>query len=83
MTRDIGIWKPDPRHVILGAEEIGVAPEQCIFIGDGRLDMIAARGAGMIPVHLAGGAADGENLDCDYQVDHLREAIELIGRLIS
>ena len=82
VTRDIGIWKPDPRHVLLGAEAISVAPERCIFIGDGRLDMLAARGAGMTPVHLAGGAADGENLDCDYRVDHLREAIALIGRLI-
>ncbi len=82
VTRDIGIWKPDPRHVLLGAEAIGVAPERCIFIGDGRLDMLAARGAGMTPVHLAGGAADGESLDCDYRVDHLREAIALIGKLI-
>ncbi len=78
ITRDIGIWKPDPRHVLLGAEAIGVAPERCIFIGDGQLDMIAARGAGMTSVHLSKEAG----LECDYRVTGLREAIALIGRLI-
>jgi HAD superfamily hydrolase (TIGR01509 family) len=78
ITRDIGIWKPDPRHALAGAEAIGLAPERCIFIGDGQLDMLAARGAGMTAVHLSLEAGP----PCDYRVGHLNEAISLIGRLI-
>lgn len=82
ITRDIGIWKPDPRHVLAGAEAIGVAPERCIFIGDGRLDMLAARGAGMTSVHLSDGLAGDRGPECDYRVEGLGEAMALIGRLI-
>lgn len=82
VTRDVGIWKPDPRHVLMGAKAIGTAPERCIFIGDGMLDMMAARGAGMTAVHLAGTNRNGQQPDCDHQVSHLREALDLIRQLI-
>ena len=78
ITRDIGIWKPDPRHVLLGAEAIGVPPDGCIFIGDGRLDMIAGGEAGMTTIHLS----ERPGPRCDYRVGRLTEAIPIIRGLI-
>lgn len=82
VTRDVGIWKPDPRHVLMGAKAIGTAPERCMFIGDGVLDMMAARGAGMTAVHLSGTSLNGGGPDCDHRVSNLGEALNLIRQLI-
>ena len=77
ITRDVGIWKPDPRHVILGAEAIDVPPENCIFIGDGKLDMLAAGKAGMTTIHLT--HRDGPK--SDYRVPRLIDAIPIIRKI--
>lgn len=79
ITRDIGVWKPDPRHVLAGAQAIGVPPERCVLLGDGRFDMMAAREAGMVAVHLS----PGEGPPCDHRVGSLREAAALLGRLLA
>ena len=79
VTRDIGIWKPDPRHALAGAEAIGVPAGRCAFLGDGRFDMMAARAAGMVAVHLSSGQA----LACDHCVGSLGEAAELLGCLLG
>jgi HAD superfamily hydrolase (TIGR01549 family) len=79
ITRDIGYWKPDVRQVLAGAKAIDVPPEMCIFIGDGQYDMMAAREAGMISVHLA--SEPGPS--CDYRVERLGEVISLLKRLLS
>lgn len=78
VTRDIGFWKPDPRHVLAGAKAIGMAPAKCVFIGDGLLDMIAARKAGMISVHLS----SAPRVDWDHRLSHLKEAIPLLEHLL-
>jgi len=39
--------KPDPLPLIVAAERIGVAPEDCVYVGDDERDIIAARAAGM------------------------------------
>ena len=74
ITRDVGIWKPNPRHVILGAEAIDVPPENCIFIGDGKLDMLAAGDARMTTIHLTQQIGPKS----DYQVSRLIDAIPII-----
>ncbi|MDA1000369.1 MAG: HAD-IA family hydrolase [bacterium] len=78
ITRDIGCWKPNPRLVLEGAKAIRVPPARCIVIGDGRYDMMAAREAGMMAVHLSGDSSE----PCDYRVGRLADAIPLIERLI-
>jgi HAD superfamily hydrolase (TIGR01509 family) len=74
ITRDVGIWKPDPRHVLMGAEAIDVPPENCIFIGDGKLDMLAAGEAGMKTIHLSPRSGPKS----DYRVQRLIDAIPII-----
>lgn len=39
--------KPDPLPLTFAAEKIGVAPGDCIYVGDDERDIIAARAAGM------------------------------------
>lgn len=39
--------KPDPLPLLVAAERIGIAPADCIYVGDDERDIIAARAAGM------------------------------------
>ena len=39
--------KPAPLPLLVAAERLGVAPEDCIYVGDDERDIVAARAAGM------------------------------------
>ncbi len=39
--------KPHPQQALVAAEQMGVHPSACIFLGDSAVDMETARGAGM------------------------------------
>lgn len=55
--------KPAPDLLLLGARELGVAPEACWYVGDSTWDMRAAVAAGMVPIGvLAGAAVDADAL---------------------
>ncbi|MFC2038474.1 HAD family hydrolase [Chloroflexota bacterium] len=46
-----GILKPDPRIYLMAAEQLGVKPEECLYVGDGDSEELAgAAGVGMHPV---------------------------------
>jgi 2-phosphoglycolate phosphatase len=54
--------KPHPAPLLYAAEKLGVAPAQCIYIGDAEGDVLAARGAGMrVFVALFGYIPTNEN----------------------
>lgn len=42
--------KPHPEGILLGAKNLGLAPEKIYYIGDSVMDMKAARSAGAIPI---------------------------------
>ncbi|GLQ47955.1 hydrolase [Dyella lipolytica] len=47
-ARDIGVAKPDARIFLAAAEQLGVAPEQILHVGDDpELDVVGAREAGL------------------------------------
>jgi phosphoglycolate phosphatase len=46
----VGVPKPDPRPLLYAAEKLGVAPDQCIYLGDAERDVEAAIAAGMKPL---------------------------------
>lgn len=46
--------KPDPYGPLVAAERLGVRPEECMFVGDQKFDMMAAIGAGMHECLFAG-----------------------------
>ena len=46
-----GLAKPDPGIYLLAARELGMAPAECLFVGDGANDELrGARDVGMTPV---------------------------------
>jgi len=55
-------FKPDPAGAIAIAEELGVAPERFLYLGDTNTDMKTARGSGMYPVGAAWGFRPVEEL---------------------
>jgi HAD superfamily hydrolase (TIGR01509 family) len=55
--------KPAPDLLLLAAQELGVAPERCWYVGDSTWDMRAAVAAGMAAIGvLAGAAVDADAL---------------------
>jgi len=52
--------KPAPDLLLLGARELGIAPDACWYIGDSTWDMRAAAAAGMVPIGALAGAAVDE-----------------------
>jgi len=78
---DVGLSKPDPRIYQLAAEQLGVAPGDCLFVGDGANDELpGAERAGMTALQLR---APGETLTADGaawsgpSVGQLSEVLEL------
>jgi phosphoglycolate phosphatase len=41
------VRKPDPLPLLHAARELGVAADDCIYVGDDERDIVAARNAGM------------------------------------
>ncbi len=54
--------KPDPRAALLLAEQIALAPERILYLGDSDVDMQTATAAGMYPVGAAWGFRTREEL---------------------
>ncbi|MGH2476098.1 MAG: HAD family hydrolase [Candidatus Limnocylindrales bacterium] len=49
--------KPEPDLLLRAAEQLGVEPARCWYIGDSTWDMVAAVAAGMVPIGVTAGAA--------------------------
>lgn len=75
--RDSGFHKPHPGMLLLAAEKLGAAPEECVVIGDSLIDMQSAIAARMTAVLLE--RKDG--IEADYYVADAREALALLERL--
>lgn len=43
----VGAAKPDPRPMLHACEQIGIAPEYCLYVGDAERDIEAGRRVGM------------------------------------
>jgi len=44
---DVARVKPDPLHLLTAATQLAVVPEECVMVGDHRMDVLAGRAAGM------------------------------------
>lgn len=56
-SNEIGVRKPDPRAFAALTAELGVPPEQTVFIDDAEANIRAARELGFLGIHLADMAA--------------------------
>jgi phosphoglycolate phosphatase len=77
--------KPHPAPLLLAADELGLAPAQCVYVGDARRDIEAGRAAGMSTLTAAYGyirAQDDPSLwGADALVSHPRRLGETLSRL--
>jgi putative hydrolase of the HAD superfamily len=61
---EVGMKKPDPRIYNIATEQIGVPPEDCLYIGDGSSqELTGAREVGMYPVLISD---PGETADAHF-----------------
>ena len=50
ISGDVGLHKPEPEIFRLGAEKIGLAPEECVFVDDLRENCEGAEAVGMTAI---------------------------------
>ena len=54
--------KPAPDMVFRAAEALGIAPENCIYVGDSEVDVLTAKNAGMKCISVLWGFRDEEEI---------------------
>ena len=54
--------KPDPAGALALAEEFGVRPEECLYLGDTNTDMKTGKAAGMFTIGVLWGFRDEAEL---------------------
>ena len=56
---EVGFEKPDPRIFLAATKRLGVAPAECVYVGDiFSIDVVGARHAGMRAILIGTGAAE-------------------------
>ena len=73
--------KPDPAGVQALLEEVGVAADETIIIGDSDIDVLTARNSGIYSVGVTYGLAPHtlEDAPPDVLIDHPRELADVLG----
>lgn len=66
---DMGVTKPDPKMYQTACERIAIAPERCVYVGDGgSSELTGAKAMGMTPVLI--------RVDYDHEFDPRRPDLE-------
>jgi predicted PurR-regulated permease PerM/phosphoglycolate phosphatase-like HAD superfamily hydrolase len=74
---DSSRMKPHPMPVRLAAEKLGIAPEQCIMVGDTSVDVRAGKAAGALAVGVrCGFGQDGDFNEADLVLDRPDQLLE-------
>jgi HAD superfamily hydrolase (TIGR01549 family) len=79
---DVRRLKPDPEGLIKAAENLKIDSTQCLFIGDSRKDVKAAREAGMSAGYIMGGE-DSPKAIAEYPADIEIESLDQLPPLLS
>ena len=78
--------KPHPAPLLEGARRLGLAPEQCWYVGDDLRDIEAGRAAGMPTVACAWGycgAIAPSTWNADYLLETPTDLLELVLRVLA
>ncbi len=74
--------KPHPEPLYEAARRMGLAPEECWYVGDDQRDMLAAKAAGMVGVAALygyiGGGEHFETWGADFQIKHPLELLKFL-----
>ncbi len=54
--------KPDPASLLKCALDLNLSLDECVFVGDSRADIIAARSAGVTSIAIPTGVASRQDL---------------------
>jgi len=79
---DLPVMKPRPEGVRAAMKSLCVEPSEVLFVGDSRVDILAAKGAGIRIVSVPTGVYDLETLRKDSP-DHALESLLELEKLIS
>lgn len=71
-SKDVAAPKPSPDMLLLALQQLKLAPEEVLFVGDSELDQAAARAAGIRFVAYKG------MIEGDYAVHSHRELVTLL-----
>lgn len=77
----VGVAKPHPAPLLEGARRLGIAPQECWYVGDDLRDIEAGRAAGMATVACAWGycgATEPAHWGADYLLDTPTDLLELV-----
>jgi phosphoglycolate phosphatase len=77
------VMKPDPEPLRHAARELGVAIERCVMVGDSRIDIQAARAAGVPCCAVTWGIETEADLAAYGPDAFARTAEELRGWILS
>lgn len=76
------VKKPHPDQLIMAADLLDIAPEYCVYIGDSRSDITAAKNAGMKSIAVTYGyGKHAETWDADWVVDSVSALREKLSEL--
>ena len=71
--------KPSPATLLMACSQIGVKPENCVYVGDAERDVIAGKAAGMQTVVALFGYIDATDKPAEWSADAMiNTPIELL-----
>ena len=71
--------KPDPAPLLLACEQLGIAPQRTLMVGDSRNDVLAARAANMPVVCVSYGYNHGRPVALEWPDLIIDSFLELLG----
>lgn len=74
--------KPHPAPILFGMAKTGAEPGDCLYVGDGPQDILAARAAGMAVIAVSYGFYTGELL-ATHEPDGLVDSVEGLARMLD
>ncbi len=80
---DTGVMKPDPAHLAIVLDRLGVGAAEAVMVGDSHADVAAAHGAGMPCVVVSYGYAGGPaaSLGAECMIDRMKDLIPALAGL--
>ena len=76
--------KPDPTAALIAMRELNVSPEECVFVGDSKMDVMTGVNSGAYPVGVLWGFRDREELTeggAKAIIEKPQELLEIIAGL--
>ncbi|MGB0833525.1 MAG: HAD family hydrolase [Psychrobium sp.] len=79
----LDVAKPNPAPLLLAANNIDIAPENIVYVGDARTDIEAAHGTGMPAIAANYGYIPSDDPASNWQGDHIidrpEDLLEILG----